>query len=72
VKIVGHRETSRFVGTRRDLPRAVAHVGSVRTLPSPRTHRYLPLTPRTRTTRRLEAAWFKPVNASAPGFREKH
>ena len=36
VKIVGHRETSRFVRTSRDLTRAVAHVGSVRTLPSTR------------------------------------
>lgn len=30
-KIVGHRETSRFVSTSRALTRAVAHVGSVRT-----------------------------------------
>lgn len=36
VKIVDHRDTSRFVRTSRALPRAVAQVGSVRTLPSTR------------------------------------
>jgi BASS family bile acid:Na+ symporter len=35
-KIVGHRETSRFVRTSRARTRAVAHVGSVRTLPRTR------------------------------------
>lgn len=36
VKIVGHRETSRFVRTSRALTSAVAHFGSVRTLPRTR------------------------------------
>ena len=36
VKIVGYRETSRFVRTSRALTRVVAHVGSVRTLPRTR------------------------------------
>jgi hypothetical protein len=39
VKIVGHRETSRFVRTSRALTRVVAHFGSVRTLP--RTRQFL-------------------------------
>jgi hypothetical protein len=39
VKIVGQRETSRFFRTSRVLTRAVAHFGSVRTLP--RTRQFL-------------------------------
>ncbi|MGW7529041.1 hypothetical protein [Streptomyces sp. NPDC054783] len=36
VKIVGQRETSRFVRINRALTSAVAHFGSVRTFPSTR------------------------------------
>lgn len=47
VKIVGHRETSRFVRTRRDRPGRSPTSGRCGPYRA-RAHRYLPLTPKTR------------------------